>query len=35
MLAEETETAEVYRDRLKTTVVAIDLDGGVITDIAA
>ena len=35
VLAEETETAEVYRDRLKTTVVAIDLDGGVITDIAA
>ena len=35
VLAEETETAEVYRDRLKTTVVALDLDGGVITDIAA
>ena len=35
VLAEETDTAEVYRDRLRTTVVALDLDGGVITDIAA
>ena len=35
VLAEETETAEVYRDRLRTTVVALDLDAGVITDIAA
>ena len=35
VLVEETERAEVYRERLKTTVVAIDLDGGEITDIAA
>ena len=32
---EETERTEVYRERLKTTVVAIDLDHGEITDIAA
>ena len=35
VLAEETENTEVYRERLKTTVVALDLDDGVITDIAA
>ena len=35
VLAEETENTEVYRERLKTTVVALDLDGGEITDIAA
>jgi len=35
VLAEETENTEVYRERLKTTVVALDLDGGDITDIAA
>ena len=35
VLAEETESTEVYRERLKTTVVALDLDGGEITDIAA
>ncbi len=35
VLAEETENTEVYRERLRTTVVALDLDGGEITDIAA
>ena len=36
VLAEETENTEVaYRERLKTTVVALDLDDGEITDIAA
>ena len=35
VLAEETETAEVYRERLRTTVVALGLDDGQITDIAA
>ena len=35
ILAEETENTEVYRERLKTTVVALDLDDGSITDIAA
>ena len=35
VLAEETESTEVYRERLRTTVVALDLDGGEITDIAA
>ena len=35
ILAEETENTEVYRERLRTTVVALDLDGGEITDIAA
>ena len=35
VLAEETENTEVYRERLKTTVVALDLDGGEIIDIAA
>ena len=35
VLAEETEKTEVYRERLKTTVVALDLDEGAITDIAA
>ena len=34
-LVEETETTEVYREKLKTTVVALDLDSGDITDIAA
>ncbi len=32
---EETEEAEVYRERLRTTVVALDLDDGNVTDIAA
>ena len=35
VLVEETERTEVYRERLKTTVVAINLDDGEITDIAA
>ena len=35
VLAEETENTEVYRERLRTTVVALDLDGSEITDIAA
>ena len=35
VLAEETENTEVYRERLKTTVVALDLDDGEVTDIAA
>ena len=35
VLAEETENTEVYRERLKTTVVALDLDDGAIIDIAA
>ena len=35
VLAEETENTEVYRERLKTTVVALDLDDGDITYIAA
>ena len=35
VLVEETENTEVYRERLKTTVVALDLDGGDIADIAA
>ena len=35
VLAEETDTAEVYRERLCTTVVALGLDDGSITDIAA
>ena len=35
VLAEETDTAEVYRERLRTTVVALSLDDGRITDIAA
>ena len=35
VLAEETENTEVYRERLRTTVVALDLDDGTITDIAA
>ena len=35
VLVEETERVEVYRERLKTTVTAIDLDDGEITDIAA
>ncbi len=32
---EETEEAEVYRERMRTTVVALDLDDGSVTDIAA
>ncbi len=35
ILAEETPEKEVYRERLRTTVVAIDLDSGAIEDIAA
>ena len=35
VLAEETEHTEVYREKLKTTVVALDLDSGDITDISA
>ena len=35
VLAEETENTEVYRERLRTTVVALDLDCGEITDISA
>ena len=35
VLAEETENTEVYREKLKTTVVALDLDSGDITDISA
>jgi len=35
VLVEETENSEVYRERLKTTVVALDLETGTITDIAA
>ena len=34
-LVEETPEKETYRERLKTTVVALDLDDGQITDIAA
>ena len=34
-LVEETPEKETYRERLKTTVVALDLDDGAITDIAA
>ena len=35
VLAEETENTEVYREKLKTTVVALDLDSGDISDISA
>ena len=35
VLVEESEEAEVYRERLRTTVVALDLEDGTITDIAA
>ena len=35
VLAEETENTEVYREKLKTTVVALDLVSGDITDISA
>ncbi len=35
VLAEETEHTEVYREKLKTTVVALDLESGDITDISA
>ena len=35
VLVEETEETEVYRERLKTTVVALDLGDGSITDIQA
>ena len=35
VLVEETPEKETYRERLKTTVVALDLDNGEIADIAA
>ena len=35
VLAGEMENTEVYRERLKTTVVALDLDDGEVADIAA
>ena len=35
VLAETTEETEVYRERLRTTVVALDLGDGVITDVDA
>ncbi len=35
VLVEETEDTEVYRERLKTTVVSLDLDDGTIADIQA
>ena len=35
LLVETTPEKEVYRERLRTTVVALDLDLGEITDIAA
>ena len=35
LLVETTPEKEVYRERLRTTVVALDLDIGEITDIAA
>ena len=35
VLVEESEEAEVYRERLRTTVVALDLDDGTVSDIAA
>ncbi len=35
VLAEETEDKEVYRERLSTTVVALDLDTGALADITA
>ncbi len=35
VLAEETENTEVYREKLKTTVVALDLESGDISDISA
>ncbi len=35
VLAEETENTEVYREKLKTTVVALDLGSGDISDISA
>ena len=35
VLVEETPDKETYRERLRTTVVALDLGDGVITDIAA
>ena len=34
-LVEDSPQKEVHRERLKTTVVALDLDDGEITDIAA
>ncbi|MDE2860908.1 MAG: hypothetical protein OXL35_05380, partial [Chloroflexota bacterium] len=34
-LVEDSPEKEVHREKLKTTVVALDLDGGVIEDIAA
>ena len=35
VLAERTPTKETFRERLRTTVVALDLDSGQVTDIAA
>ena len=35
ILVEDTPQKEVYRERLSTTVTALDLDDGEITDIAA
>jgi len=35
LLVETTREKEVYRERLRTTVVALDLDRGEISDIAA
>ena len=35
VLVEESEETEVYREKLRTTVVALDLDDGTVTDIAA
>ena len=34
VLAERTPTKETFRERLSTTVVALDLDSGQVTDIA-
>ena len=35
VLVEDTEDKETYRERLRTTVVSLDLEDGQITDIAA
>ena len=35
VLVEDTDDKETYRERLRTTVVALDLEDGQITDIAA
>ena len=35
VMVEDTPEKEVHREKLKTTVVALDLNGGEITDIAA